>query len=147
MKELAEKTKSFVAIERYIVLVFDEMNLQEDLVWDKTTGELIGFVDLGDTDLNYATFQNAQQLATHILVFMVKCFAANTLTSYQLYPVFWKAVSILKMTCNLKVITTVADGASTNRFRMHKVRFFSKFFKFFVTVSLTIVTDKINSCI
>ena len=134
MKELTEKTKSFMAIERYIVLVFDEMKVQEDLVRDKTTGELIGSVDLGDTDLNYATLQNAHQLATHILVFMVKSivnpqsysfatFATNTLTSYQLYPVFWKAVSILEMTCKLKVTATVADGASTNRkfFRMHKV--------------------------
>ena len=134
VKELAEKTKSFMAIERFIVLVFDEMKVQEDLVWDKTTGELIGFVDLGDTDFNYATLQIAQQLATHILVFIVKSitnilsysfatFATNTLTLYQLCPVFWKAVSILEMTCNLKVIATVADGASTNRkfFRMHKV--------------------------
>ena len=141
MKELAEKTKSFMAIERYIVLVFDEVNVQEDMVWDKTTGELIGFVDLGDTDLNYATFQNAQQLTTHILVFMVKCFAANTLTSYQLYPVFWKAVSILKMSCNLKVITTVADGASANRkfFRMHKVIFF---FKDFLILCYSIPYDR-----
>ena len=59
-------------IERCIVLVFAEMKLQEDLVWDKTTGKLMGFVDLGDIDLNYATLQNVQQLATHILVFMVK---------------------------------------------------------------------------
>ena len=62
-------------IERYIVLVFAEMKLQEDLVWDKTTGKLMGFVDLGDIDLNYATLQNVQQLATHILVFMVKSIA------------------------------------------------------------------------
>ena len=41
-------------------------------------------------------------------------FATNTLTLYQLYPVFWKAVSILEMSCNLKVTATVADGASTN---------------------------------
>lgn len=59
-------------IERYIVLVFAEMKLQEDMAWDKTTGKLMGFVDLGDIDLNYATLQNVQQLATHILVFMVK---------------------------------------------------------------------------
>ena len=93
MKELAEKTKSFMAIERYIVLVFDEMKVQENLVWDKTTEKLISFVDLGDRDLNYATLQNAQQLATHILIFMVKSianplsysfatFATNTLISY-----------------------------------------------------------------
>ena len=37
------------------------MKIQEDLVWDKHTGELNGFVDLGDMKLNYATV-----LATHI---------------------------------------------------------------------------------
>ena len=26
----------------------DEMKIQENLVWDKHTGELIGYVDLGD---------------------------------------------------------------------------------------------------
>ena len=68
-----------------------EMKVQEGLVWDKTRGELTGFVDLGDIDLNYATLQNARQLATHILVFMFKSipnplsynfamFAASTLT-------------------------------------------------------------------
>ena len=43
------------------------MKIQEGLVWDKHTGELLGFVDLGDLKLNYATV-----LATHILVFLVK---------------------------------------------------------------------------
>lgn len=49
-----------MTIEWYIVLVLDEMKVQEDLVGDKTTGKLIGFVDLGDVDLDYATLQNAQ---------------------------------------------------------------------------------------
>lgn len=49
-----------MTIEWYIVLVLDEMKVQEDLVGDKTTGKLIGSVDLGDTDLDYATLQNAQ---------------------------------------------------------------------------------------
>ncbi len=43
-----EKTKEFADAERYFVLALDEMKIQEDLVWDKHTGELIGFVDLGD---------------------------------------------------------------------------------------------------
>ena len=42
------------------------MKIQEDLVWDKHTGELIGFVDLGDMKLNYATLKNVSVLATHI---------------------------------------------------------------------------------
>ena len=30
----------------------DEIKIQSNLVWDKHTGELIGYVDLGDTELN-----------------------------------------------------------------------------------------------
>ena len=48
------------------------MKIQEDLVWDKHTGELVGFVDLSDMKLNYATLKNVSVLATHILVFLVK---------------------------------------------------------------------------
>ena len=48
------------------------MKIQEDLVWDKHTGELIGFVDLGDTDSNQATLQDVKELATHVLVFLIK---------------------------------------------------------------------------
>ena len=94
-------------------------------------------MDLGDLDVNYATMKNVDEIATHILVFLIKglanklsfsfaTFATNVLTSYQLYPIFWKAISILEMTCNLKVIAAVADGAATNRamFAMHKVIFF-----------------------
>ena len=47
-----------MAIERYIVLVCDEMKL----IFRKI-------------DLNYVTLQNAQQSATHILVRMVKSVA------------------------------------------------------------------------
>ena len=32
------------------MILMDEMKIQESLVWDKHTGELIGFVDLGDTE-------------------------------------------------------------------------------------------------
>ena len=44
-KELAEKTKNFSSLERFVVISFDEMKIQDDLVWDKHTGELLGFID------------------------------------------------------------------------------------------------------
>ena len=59
--ELNKKTELFSESERYVTILFGEMKIQEDVVWDKHTGELIGFVDLGDMKLNYATL-----LATHI---------------------------------------------------------------------------------
>ena len=108
------------------------MKIQDDLVWNKNTGELIGFVDLGDIDLNYATLQKSDNLASHVLVFLIKSvlnplsfafatFATEGIKSFQLFPLFWKAVAILEITCNLKVIAAVSDGASPNRsfYKMH----------------------------
>ena len=68
---------------------------------------MIGYVDLGDTDLNYATFQKPVEVASHILVFLVSSiinplkfslvnFATKNGTSVQLFPLFWKAVGILE---------------------------------------------------
>ena len=48
------------------------MKIQDNLVWDKHSGELIGFVDSGDININHATLENVQKLATHFLVFLVK---------------------------------------------------------------------------
>ena len=45
-------------IERYVTILFDEMKIQENLVWDKHSGELIGFVDLGDINVSFATLKN-----------------------------------------------------------------------------------------
>ena len=33
---------------RYVVLVFDEMKIREDIVFDKSTGEVTGFIGYGD---------------------------------------------------------------------------------------------------
>ena len=35
----------------------------------KHIGELTGYVDLGDIDLNYATLEKVDGIATHVLVF------------------------------------------------------------------------------
>ena len=67
--ELSKKNrKTSVKGRKYIVLLLDEMKIQESLVWDKHTEELIGYVDLGDTDVNMATFENTQTIASHVLV-------------------------------------------------------------------------------
>ena len=108
--ELLDKTKSFTSTEKYCIITFDEMKIQENLVWDKPSGDLIGYVDLGDNEVNYATLKNAEQLASHVLVFLV-CgivnpfkfplanFATTGATSIQIFPIFWKAVGILEKTC------------------------------------------------
>ena len=83
------------------------------------------FVDLGDEELNFATFKDTSQIATRVLVFLICSivnpfsfslanFATSGITAFQLFPIFWKAVAILEITCSLKVITAVTDGASPN---------------------------------
>jgi len=125
--------KNYTDQERYITLVIDEMKVQEDLVWDKHTGDLIGYVDLGDKELNCATLKDTQVIASHILVFLVRGvvnplkfsfanFATKDVNAVNLFPIFWKAVGILEDSCELKVIAVTSDGASSNRtfYRMHK---------------------------
>ena len=67
IKELATKTSLFQPMERFVSIIFDEMKILEDLVWDKYSGELIGFVDLGDIHTNFATLDDVKELA--ILMF------------------------------------------------------------------------------
>ena len=44
MNELTSKTQDFAEIERFTVLLFDEMKVQEDLAWDKNTGNLLCYI-------------------------------------------------------------------------------------------------------
>ena len=131
--ELVGLTKSYSNTQRYIVLLFDEMKIPSNLVFDKNTGQLIGFTDLGDSTINYATFEKQDELASHVLAFFIRglttnlkfsfsYFATKGVTAFQILPIFWEAVFILEKTCNLWVIATTSDGASTNRrfYRMHK---------------------------
>ena len=57
------------------------------------------------------------------LSYSLATFATAGITSGQLYPLFWRVVAYLEMTCALKVVASTADGASPNRkfFRIHKV--------------------------
>ena len=124
--ELRKKCEGLTNIDRFVVLRFDEVKIQSDLVFDKHSGKVIWFVDVGDYDINFATFSNLEVVATHVLCFFLRSlmghlkfnfgyFATHGILSHQLLPVFWKAISILEMSCNLKVIAAVCDGASSNR--------------------------------
>ena len=51
--------------DRIVILLLDEMYVREDLVFDKSTGELVGFANLGE---NHAG----------IAIIMLRCYLANT---------------------------------------------------------------------
>eukprot|EP00794_Sanderia_malayensis_P002689 gene2689-3111_t len=133
MDELCKTASGFKGALRYAVLSVDEVKIQENLVFDKHTGDLIGYADLGDSELNYSCFSDVKQLAPHALVYYVRglasdlkfsvaYFATKGVTSYQIMTTFWEAVAVLELTCQLPVIATVSVGASSNRkfYRIHE---------------------------
>ena len=116
------------------VVLFDEMKIKSNLVFDKHTREHIGFLDLSDPDVNFSTLNSENNsLASYALVFFLRglatnlkysheYFATDGISSTQLMLIFWKAFASLGLLCNLWVIVTTSDGASANRrfFRLHK---------------------------
>ena len=123
--------------QRFCGIVLDEMKVKESLVYDKFTGKVVGFTDLGNINDELLHLEEACQgdekhptIATHILVLMVRGvffklqfpyahFATNGVTGDLLFPIVWEAI---RQIVGLKVIFITADGASPNRkfFRMHK---------------------------
>ena len=57
INELKNITDSYFDVQRYVILLFDEMKVTANLVFDKVTGELIGFTDLGDPDLTLQSWR------------------------------------------------------------------------------------------
>ena len=126
--------------QKYVVLMFDEMKIREDLVYDKRTGELTGFVNLGDINEHLQHFEqiisndvsDQPNLASSMLVFMVKGiftklefpyahFPCASLSAEFLYPIVWDAIQRVEA-LGLKVLVLTCDGAGPNRkfFRLHK---------------------------
>ena len=93
--ELIIISDKYFDLQRYVVSLFDEMKIRTNLVYDKVTGELIGFVDLGDPDVNFATLEEVNELATHALIFIIfivqglatdLCFSLAYLELLELHP-------------------------------------------------------------
>ena len=47
--------------QRRVILILDEMHICEDLVYDKHTGVLIGFANLGDINHHLQQFDESLQ--------------------------------------------------------------------------------------
>ena len=70
--DLRGKTSTYSDLQRYVALIMDEMKIQSNLVFDKYSGDLIGFIDLGDPMTNFANLQEEDTLASHALAFLVR---------------------------------------------------------------------------
>ena len=134
IEDLKIRTNEYIETERYIVICFDEMKIKGNLVFDKFTGEMKGFLDLGSDFTELSTIgREVDDLASHALVFYLRgivtdlkysfaYFATDGVISIQLMALFWEAVTILEFICNLWVVAATSDGASPNRkfFQMHR---------------------------
>ena len=100
--------------------IFDEIKTQQNLILDKYTEIWIGYVDLGDIDLNYHSFQDLNDLATHAIVYHIRVialdlkfslayFATKGVTADHTMPTFSEAVTILELTCKLQLQLLVID--------------------------------------
>ncbi len=112
------------------------MKIKEGLVYNKYTGAVVGFINLGDVNDSLLQMENEDShpaVAKYVLVLMVRGllfdlkfplahFGTQGVTADILQPLVWEAVPLLELT-GLKVLCVTADGASPNRkfFRMHKL--------------------------
>ena len=64
IQELRSKIKIFSEQEEFVVILMDKTKIQENLVRNKHTGELIGYADLGDIQLNYATLPKVSEITS-----------------------------------------------------------------------------------
>ena len=97
--------------EKCVVLVMDEMHIREDLVYNKHSGELIGFMNLGDINSHLLRFerslsdedQQMEPLAKTMFTIMVRGlftrlqfpyaqFPCTTISGDLIYDPFWEAV-------------------------------------------------------
>ena len=110
----------------------DKMKIQSNLVFDKVSGDLTGFIDLGDPMTNFACLAVEDPVASHALAFLMRGLCTNlkhliaylftgNFTSFQLMPQFCRTVFALEVSLKLRVCAAVNDGASPNRkfFRLH----------------------------
>lgn len=78
LKEECTKKDMFSAEHRgFLGVLFDEVKIKEDLVYDKHSGEIVGYVKLGDInnqlyELERVIRQKTQAVAKCILVIMVR---------------------------------------------------------------------------
>jgi len=138
--DLAKATRP-AELAKYLVLLVDEMYIKEGLVYNKFSGTLTGFVDLGDVDTHLSMYEafSAQEgkkltprkLAKTIAVFMVNglltnltfpyaVFPVSSLKAFHLFPLIWEVIGRLTRH-NFQVLALTCDGASPNRkmFQMH----------------------------
>ena len=119
--------------EKNISIVFNEMKTQGNLVYKKSTGEVIGYTEMGDLNEEISEFSArccspeagtlnvSKRIATYVNVFTVRGICSRLcatfghhvstgFTANQLFPLVWEATRILECV-GFKVRAWVYDKA------------------------------------
>ena len=120
---IASKVATCEEWEKFVVVLIDEMYIREDLVYEKNTGTLIGFVNLGEINNHLLAFEHSLDqdsdlvtgcLAKTVVTFMVRGiftslkypyahFFSASITGDLMVQPFWETVYRLER-MGLKVI-------------------------------------------
>ncbi len=122
----AAKVNSCPEREKCVILLLDEMHIRQDLMYDKHSGEMIGFCSLGEVNDQLLAFErslsdnepSSPELAKTMIVFIVRGLINKLQFPYVQFPCgnisgdllyiyepFWEAVCRLE-TCGLKVCSS-----------------------------------------
>ena len=129
-------------LAKYGMLMFDEMYIKQGLVYEKSTGALFGFTDLGEVNNQLDDYEKSlsgdgtglqRPLAKTMLVFMFKGlftnvampyaqFPACSLKGYYMFPLLWEVIGRLTQ-IGCCVLGVTCDASSPNRrlFQLHKI--------------------------
>ena len=118
----------------------DEIKVKDELVYNWTNGKLIGIVELGDINTAFHNIESeptdtskvdSKQIASHHLCFITRSltsknclpvaqFATNSLTTDQLFNMFWEVVGAQEIE-GIHVKFSISGGVAANRkfYMMH----------------------------
>ena len=107
----AAKLNGIEEYKKNVIMIMDEMYIKEELVFEKHSGSLIGFINLGDINTHLLEFEHSinqstassESLATTMMVFMVQGllstlsfpyvqFSCSKVTGQLLFSPFWEAI-------------------------------------------------------
>ena len=122
------------AHRQFVGIVVVELYIKSDLVYDRYSSRVIGFVNLSTVDQQIAALEQSTfpTVATRVRTVMVTGilfrlnfplanFSTAGITSISLFDILWTAVQHLKR-CDFTVVFQTANGSSPNRryFCMHR---------------------------
>ena len=140
VEQLIEKAKKLGCFEdnhkSFVGILHDEIKIKSDLVYHKSTGELIGYINLDQVSNKILNLENAANrrsgLAEYILVAMIMgitsslhyplaAYATKSSSASALYSTMWECVECLEVVVRFKVLYSCCDAAAQNRkfFKLH----------------------------